>query len=260
MYATTQSPTEAVDAAREMLYLFLAMSLRPPVQTAANLRNEATLTTVRAAADLLRHEALNDAVVLAPGEESPEALDLAAATVWWEIPPDDLFAEYDRVFGLGGGDCPSYETEFCPNREPFYRAQQMADVAGFYRAFGIKETRDRPDSLALELEFMAFLLAKEREASESDDDTIADDRRGICRSTQWQFLRDHLIWWVPSFASRIRRKAAVGPFAAIAGALAAFIATERARFNLQAPISRARPRPTDQPGPSEGCGGCTSAN
>jgi TorA maturation chaperone TorD len=225
-----------------MLYLFFGMTLRPPFQSVAWLRNETTLDTARAAADLLREEALNEPIALAAAEVSPEALDLAAITVWWEVPPDDLFAEYDRVFGRAGDDCPTYETAYCSNRDPYFRAQEMAEVARYYCAFGLNETKGRPDSLILELEFMAFLLAMEREACDSGDDTIADDRRGIYRSAQWQFLRDHLIWWVPSFTARLRCKAEIGPYAAIAGALAAFVAMERIRFNLQVPVTCTRSR------------------
>lgn len=249
--------TEAIDTARETLYLFFAMVLRPPIQCAAQLRDESVLATVRAAADLLRQEALNDPVALAYGEEGPESLDFTAAGVWWEMPLDDVFAEYDRVFGMGSGDC--YETEFSANREPFFRAQQMADVAGFYRAFGLKETKDRPDHLTIELEFMAFLIAKERMAQDSGDPSRADERREVCRSAQAEFLRDHLVWWVPSFVKRLRQKAVVGPYTDICAAMAALMPIERSRFNLKAPAMPARPQPTDQPGPEEGCGSCPSA-
>lgn len=238
-------------SSREVLYRFFSAALKPPVETFALLRDESTLAAVREAADELRKKALDDAIPLGLGERPAEELDLAATTVWWEVSPDELSAEYDRVFGIGVGELPPYETEFAPNREPFARAQQMADVAGFYRAFGLTVTRDRPDALPLELEFMAFLLTKERVASETE-------HKAVCRVAQRDFIRDHLAWWVPSYAAGLANKAGTGPFASLARALAAYLPTERNRFGLKAPAAPARAQsvPAEEPA---GCAGCPSA-
>jgi len=248
---TISEPDRVTDAAREVLYRFFAAALRPPAETLAWMRDESTLAAARTAADELRRTALSDVIPLGLGERPADDLDVAAATVWWEVPPDELLTEYDRVFGLGAGELPPYETEFAPNREPFARAQQMADVAGFYRAFGLAVTRDRPDALALELEFMAFLLTKERTAGHPDHEAV-------CRSAQQEFLRDHLTWWVPSFAAGLANKAQVGPFAALARALAAFLPTERNRYSIKAPAAPVRVRsiPAEEPA---GCAGCPGA-
>ena len=123
-----------------------------------------------------------------------------------------LRAEYDRVFGLVvPKECPPYETEYHPTQETFVRSQQMADIAGFYRAFGIEPAQsspERPDHLALELEFMAFLLTKKRLALAAVElDPEAAEQVSICDRAQRDFFRDHLAWWVPSFAAGLRRKA-----------------------------------------------------
>ncbi len=59
-----------------------------------------------------------------------------------------------------------YETEYT-TPDALYKAHQLADIAGFYRAFGLEmstENRERPDHLAAELEFMHFLALKEAQA------------------------------------------------------------------------------------------------
>lgn len=241
----------ATDAAREVLYRFLAMAFRPPTETFALLKEEPVRSAACAAADLLRRDAVEDPVPLGFGERGADYLDLTAASLWWEAPPDELFAEYDRVFGFGAGDCPPYETEFFPNSEPFARAQQMADVAGFYRAFGLAVARDRPDSLCLELEFMALLLSKQRLAASGENVEQVE----LCRDAQRDFLRDHLAWWLPSYCTGLASKAGSGPYAALAKALAAFLPTERNRFGIKSPAAPVRPKsiPAEE---SMGCGGC----
>jgi DMSO reductase family type II enzyme chaperone len=250
----------AIEAARETIYRFLASVLRHPSLSLAELRNGRSASIIRAAADLLREPALNDPIPLGPGELSAESLDVDEVVARWQGPPDDLFAEFDRAFGVGSStDCPPYETEFCANREPFYRAQQMADVSGFYRAFGLVPSRrmpERADHLALELEFMAILQMKQRLAAEGPD-ADREEFVGICQQAQYDFLNEHLCWWVPSFATGLRRKAADGPYAAVAKVLAAFLPTERQRFGIKAPQMPVRPRSVERPEEQTDCEGCT---
>ena len=59
----------------------------------------------------------------------------------------DLTAEYDRVFGLVPcKECPPFETEYHRGTEPFFRAQQLADVAGEARR--LVDGVDLPASLS----------------------------------------------------------------------------------------------------------------
>ncbi|MDJ0269679.1 MAG: molecular chaperone TorD family protein [Aigarchaeota archaeon] len=65
----------------------------------------------------------------------------------------------------------------------------LADIAGFYAAFGMQLTKDIPmDHLAVEMEFMAHLALREAYAvlhrNEEMFDTVVDAQR--------KFLRDHL--------------------------------------------------------------------
>src|SRR5262249_16104379 len=145
----------------------------------------------------------------------------------------ELRAEYDRIFGLVlCRECPPYETEYHPSAETFLRAQQLADIAGFYRAFGLEPSRsrpERPDHIALELAFMAFLGRKGREAQSGAEK--AEEVR-VCADAQRKFFRDHLAWWLPFFTTGLRHKAEHGFYAEVGRALAAFLPLERSRLNV----------------------------
>jgi len=140
-----------------------------------------------------------------------------------------------------------------------HRAHLMADVAGFYRAFGLEPSRELPerhDHVALELEFMAWLIAKTWHAPPGE-------RREVCQDAQARFVEGHLAWWVPAFAGALRRKANGPPpgggppslLAAVADVLCAFVPAERAVLGVDPPTRLAAPQPTEQTDAScEGCG------
>jgi TorA maturation chaperone TorD len=249
-----------VDLARECLYRFLATALTDPRNEAFRLAVEPAARAIAvAAAELLRDEALADPVPLGFGELSAEALDLSDVVAELDRPRDDLCTEYDYVFGLVfARECPPYETEYCPTAEPFFRAQQVADVAGFYRAFGLTGARalpDRPDHLAAELEFMAVLLLKKRFALDAGLAAAADHIE-VCETALGNFFREHLAWWAPSFAAGLRRKAGEGLYAGLGRVLAAFLPAERGRFGVKAPQAPVRPAFIERPEEDTDCAGC----
>jgi TorA maturation chaperone TorD len=252
----------AVDLARECLYRFLAAALSDPRHEPFRLALDPRAHhTARAAADLLRAEALADPVPLGFGESSADRLDLTDVVAELRRPPDELCADYDRVFGLVyARECPPYESEYSPTAEPFFRAQQLADVAGFYRAFGLTGAPalpERPDHVANELEFMAILFLKKRRAAD-DLRPDADERAAVCADALRDFFGEHLAWWVPSFATGLRRKAGDGLYAALGQVLAAFLPAERGRFGVKALQAPMRPALIERPEEDAGCAGCTA--
>ena len=262
----TEAVTEetAVLLARECLYRFLAAALSDPCTSDVGLVLEPhDQQLARSAADLLREEANEPWVPLGFGELPPRQLDLAPFQTELQPSPEELRAEHDRVFGLVlSRECPPYETEYDSSAEPFFRAQQLADIAGFYRAFGLETAQaapERPDYLALELEFMAFLIRKERLAlATAATDAAATERAGVCADAQQSFLRDHLAWWVPSFAMGLRRKAERGFYLAVGQVLAAYMPTERARLGVEPPRLPLRPALIERPEEQTGCTECTA--
>ena len=123
---------------------------------------------------------------------------------------EHLEKEYTRLFAhLGSAKCPPYETEY-GHDNVFQKTEAMADIAGFYNAYGLDVSTvnaDRVDFLSMELEFMSYLSLHEAYALEHEE----KDHLAICVDTQQKFLRDHLARWVTIF-SQILAKSTVNPF------------------------------------------------
>jgi len=122
-------------------------------------------------------------------------------------------------------ECPPYEAEY-GQAHIFEKTQTLADVAGFYKAFGLQTSetvKDRPDHLAIELEFMEFLCQKQAFAERQGH---PPERAALCRDAQRAFLDGHLGRWAFSFVHHLIRKSPAGLFAGFAGLLEVFLAQE----------------------------------
>jgi len=131
--------------------------------------------------------------------------DLDASWQGWDLPA--LQAEHRRAFGLTGSLC--YETEVGLPHE-FRQSQEMADLAGFYRAFGFTiggKVRERPDHISAELEFMHILALKEARAAQNG----VPEHVEICVEAQRKFLQEHLGQWIGLFAEALKRSTTAGP-------------------------------------------------
>jgi TorA maturation chaperone TorD len=260
----TSVESMAVDVARECLYRFLAGAVSDPQDPNWEFILEPDVQHLaHQAAELLRELPKGNKEPLGFGELPIVQLELGGLLMELQRPRAELQEEYDRAFGLVvNRECPPYETEYQQNAESFFRAQQLADIAGFYQAFGLVPRHaapERPDHLALELEFMAFLLLKKRIALASmPANACAAEQAQLCDDAQRLFFRDHLAWWIPSFASGLRRKAGSGFYACLARVLAAFFPVERAYWGVApSPLPLAVTlieRPEEQPG----CMACSS--
>jgi TorA maturation chaperone TorD len=265
-----QSELRNADAARLGMYVWLASATADPASPSGCRIFDPFLQQVAGRASALLRDA-PEAVpeVLSPGELHPQNLNIEDALHILDTHRQSLAAEYQRIFGLvSSKDCPPYETEYCPQTFSVYRSQQLADIAGFYLAFGIEPSRtcpERHDHISLELEFMAWLIAKEEHArSASSRDGI--EKSATCRDAQRRFFAEHLSWWVPAFARALRLKAegnandAPGDVAArtfhgcLARNLAAMIAVERALLRVPPPDELVAPRPTEEG--ALDCGAC----
>lgn len=164
----------------------------------------------------------------------------------------ELQAEHRRAFGVVGSLC--YETEFGLPHE-FRQSQELADLAGFYRAFGFNlggPVRERPDHLAVELEFIHVLALKEAWAYAHG---IAEQAE-VCVDAQRKFLQDHLGRWIAPFAESLARSAEDGPYVALARFAADFIRADAERLDVHpAPRPPEEMKPTPL-APDLVCGDC----
>ena len=247
MRASAVHPTikGAVAVARRHVYNFLAATLADPLREHFGLALDRKLQTVAvAAAELLASEAPEN-IDLGTGELPPRQLDLVPVVRALARPREEIVVEHQDVFGLLlGKTAPPCETEYCRSTLTFHRSQQLADVAGFYQAFGLepnREQRERQDHISVELEFMAHLIQKELTAEASSDAPL-EEKAPLCREAQKKFFEAHLAWWVPAFAEMLRRGAQAGLYAALAEVLARFVPGERAILGIQPARDLAAPQ------------------
>lgn len=122
--------------------------------------------------------------------------------------------EHRAIFGhTVAHGCPPYETEY-GRRHIFGQAQELADIGGFYGAFGLRPANDgeRLDHISCELEFLAIVALKEAYAVARGH----DDAAVISRDAAGAFLRDHPGRWLLALAGRIGRSAPHTGFAVLA--------------------------------------------
>lgn len=139
----------------------------------------------------------------------------------------------------------------------FQEMQELADIAGFYRAFGVvvsPAAHERPDHIAAELEFMEWLACKEAWARRVG----RDEQAQVCRDAQRAFLAEHLGRWAPVFGELLAARSESEVYRSLGQVLAEFL-----RFDLT--LLEVRPRavrPVDVRVPAPGfqdecetCGG-----
>jgi TorA maturation chaperone TorD len=136
--------------------------------------------------------------------------------------PGERF-EYDRLFSHRTTVlCPIYEVEYDKNRA-VSQGPTLADIAGFYRAFGLEIiAHERPDHLALELEFLSVLSYKEVVAFRNN----LLEQAEICRDAQRKFLEAHLGRWIKPFAEILMRESQLEFYTTLANTLKGFIESE----------------------------------
>lgn len=245
-------------ARRELWLLVSAATLDPYHRDRfAVLRDPAFRRRAVEAAALLAQEPPQGA--LGPGEGelgevSPNrlfsALDAEAET---------LEATHRQLFGLTAISprCPPCEIEYEPNADVTFRSQSLADVAGFYQAFGLQVSAragERLDHITVEAEFLYLLLAKEAAAIVEQNPEGAE----ICRQARRKFFQEHAGWWLPTFCRLLSRAAPPGFYRELAALTSGLAALERVSLGLPPFPAGLSPTPSGQEGELD-CRACESA-
>lgn len=156
----------------------------------------------------------------------------------------------DYVAAIGHaarGSSPINEIEYGePRADPLLQPHRLADLAAFYRAFGLEPAPDggeRQDHLAVELEFMAVLTGQEAHAVEQ---RLADEVLAANQDAQRIFLREHLGRWSPTFARRLVAMVGDGVLRAAARLLLAFVESECRRAGVALGSDDVTLRPADE--------------
>jgi TorA maturation chaperone TorD len=198
-------------------------------------------------------------------QNGSEKLGLDTALQCLELP---LFRQaapceeaFTTVFGhtLRAAICP-YETEY-HGSHVFQQAQELADLQGWYAAFGLErrpDVHERVDHIGFECEFAGFLLRKEAYFLESRDEAQAKRVRHAYRG----FLRDHLGRFGMAVTTRLEQIDRGSFYGELASLCRRLLAAECDRVGVQ-PGPRALPLRPDGPdnvpaacGTGDECGPC----
>lgn len=145
----------------------------------------------------------------------------------------------DTLSHVNSRDCPVFETDFS-SREIWRQSQELADIAGFYRAFGMDYPHERPDHVSLETEFLHLVSYKSAWALVQGDAEHAE----LCISAERRFLIEHAFRWMPAFAARFETLMPQGPYKALGGLVRAFLRSEAERLGVEVDEG-VEPRPID---------------
>ena len=206
---------------RSVLWEALSLGFRlPTTETIARLASDEGAQALAAPAALLDVDGKTD--LAARALRLPRRAGL-----------DDLQDSFRRLFGhTARGPVPPYETEYGED-SLFLPAQEMSDLAAFYRAFGLTvnaAAHERLDHIACECEFLLVLARKEAYALERDDAAMVEAAGRAARV----FLRDHLGRWGLAFGGKLRRTDPDGFYGVLGDLCQAFVTYECARLGVAA--------------------------
>ncbi len=161
----------------------------------------------------------------------------------------DPRSAHARLFGHSRGLVCPFETEYGPDGA-FRQPQELADIAGYYLAFGLRPSEgadERVDHAACECEFMEFLGRKEAFALSAwltaSDEAEPEEWLHTVQGAARRFLREHLGRFGRAFASLLMKEDAGGFHGALGAVLFRFLGKEGQRFGLPAGPANLELRP-----------------
>jgi TorA maturation chaperone TorD len=233
--------------ARSVLYRTLTLGFARPSETSSTALSGADRATWEAAAGLV-----------AASEARREGLRSALVALAEAATADGRELSHARLFGHAQGLVSPFETDWGNAPAAFRQPQDLADLAGYYLAFGLQPPRgadERVDHVACECEFMDFLARKEaylRARAEGPEvlTTEEESTLAVVQEAGRRFLREHLGRFGRSFAGRLLREDAGGFYGALGSVLLAVLGAEGERLGVPlgpATLEVRPPAPDDAP-------------
>jgi putative dimethyl sulfoxide reductase chaperone len=232
---------------RSALYEALALGFLPPTKERVN----------RLSTEAQNHALAEIASILDADARSRKGTSLASRVGQLMRCPDgqnidELEASYRYLFGhTGRPKAPPYETVY-GEETLFQQPQELADIAGFFSAFGLTvntEAHERVDHISCECEFLCFLTRKEAYALEpveraaspfqNDASTLEETRKA-----QRLFLKDHLGRFAPAFSNLLNREDPNGFYGILGRLCFDFVQSECARYQVPMGVASLRLRST----------------
>ena len=231
---------------RAALYSAVVIGFQPPTDE----------TVPRLLARDSRSSLSHAASMLYPTQEPNLVCKIEALPNAEEIDTSALASRYRLFFGhTARGQIPPYETEY-GNEALFQQPQELGDLMGFYRAFGLalkSGKHERPDHVSCECEFLMFLALKEAYALEQDkQEMLAETRKA-----EKLFLRDHLGRFLPTFVTQLTREDPSGFYSTLGELCLRVVAAEWARFQVSLGLANLGLRPAGDSRVPIACGSGT---
>lgn len=211
--------------ARSVIYKILAEGFDYPSEETFNI-------TQNGKVEALLRQAARDAGIAdqQPIESALQVIEQGEAELSRGLHLVDLEVEYNRLFAPTDQSllCPPYESAVL-GLNITQKVNGLADVMGFYRAWGLDVSEQRhefPDSIVAELEFLHFLTYKERNAIQMNEEEHIE----LTRQSLQHFLEDHFLTWVPQFCASVLENSCYDWYRGLAGFTRAFAASEAAKL------------------------------
>ncbi|MEE9187097.1 MAG: molecular chaperone TorD family protein [Bacteroidota bacterium] len=139
---------------------------------------------------------------------------------------EQLLNSYHLVFSHTlSQTCPPCEMEY-ERTHVFQLTQQLADLSGFYKAFGadlVEKSGERVDHFAVQMEFMSWLTLKQAYFIQEGN----GEAQQIVTDAQRKFFKDHLGRWSPLFLRKLLRERPPKFYRLVAEAASSFLEFEK---------------------------------
>jgi TorA maturation chaperone TorD len=156
---------------------------------------------------------------------------------WRGLTVEPPSVEYSRLF-FGSGLVPLRECGFADGMRFAGQPVDVADVSGFYLAFGFAlpdSSASPPDHLGVELEFVSLLHLKIAFALQRGQ----SEKLRITRSAMAAFLKDHLGRWSKPFTAALAQAAAAPAYRTMGRLMARTVEADCASFCVRPVEARA---------------------